>query len=465
MARKHGFDFDLFTIGAGSGGVRASRRAADLGFRVGLAESYRMGGTCVIRGCIPKKLFAYASAFHGEAETAKGFGWTHHGLDFSWDRLKENKDKEIARLSGLYQKNLEKSKVALFETKAVLKDANTIHLVAENRTVTAKTILIASGGTPFRPPEIEGKDYAITSNEAFELSQLPDEILIMGGGYIAVEFASIYHGLGVKTTLMYRGDTVLRGFDDGVRDALQQALKQRGITVLTDSALTKITPAKKGFEVTTNHGETLTFACVMAATGRIPLTQGMGLDKAGVDVDAKGAVAVDAYSRTCVANIYAIGDVTNRCNLTPIAIREAEAFVQTVFNATPTAVNYAMTPKAVFTEPVVGTVGLSEAEAVARYKKVDIYETHFRPLKSTLSPPACAVQNFMKVVVNAQNQKVLGVHIMGEGAAEMIQAVSIAVTMGATKADFDATIAVHPTSCEELVTLRDKRLGRAGATR
>lgn len=446
------YDYDLFVIGAGSGGVRAGRMAASHGAKVAVAEEYRVGGTCVIRGCVPKKLFIYASHFSEYVEDAAGYGWSIDEGTFNWSTLIANKDKEIDRLNGIYIRNLEASGVEIFQSRATLQDAHTVNL-DNGSSFTAKHILIATGATPF-VPEFPGSEHAITSNEAFHLETLPDKIVVVGGGYIAVEFAGIFNGLGVDTTLLYRGPQILRGFDDDVRDALAVEMRKKGIDVQTDSDIAQLEKTASGLTATLKSGETLDTGLVMYATGRIPNTAGLGLENAGVELAGKGEVKVDAYSQTTAANIYAVGDVTDRMNLTPVAIREGAAFAETVFNNTPTAVDHSNIATAVFSQPEIGTVGLTEAEAREIYGELDIYKSSFRPMKFIL--PGREEKMLMKLIVDASSDKVVGCHILGPDAGEMAQLLGIAVKMGATKADFDATVAVHPTAAEELVTMREK---------
>jgi glutathione reductase (NADPH) len=448
------YDYDLFVIGAGSGGVRASRMAAQFGAKVAVAEEYRVGGTCVIRGCVPKKLFVYASHFAGEFEEAAGFGWTVGETKFSWETLVANKDREIDRLNGIYIRNLEKAGVEIIASRAVLKDAHTVHLVAEGRDVTAGKILIATGATPFKPHTVAGIEHAITSNEAFHLPELPRRAIVVGGGYIAVEFAGIFNGLGVETTLLYRRDRILRGFDEDLRAGLMDEMRKKGLHLRLWAEIVSIERRGGSLRVTLKDGETVETDLVMYATGRVPASSGLGLEEAGVAIRKNGAIEVDAWSRTSVPNIYAVGDVTDRANLTPVAIREGAAFAETVFNGNPTAVDHSIIPTAVFSQPEIGTVGLTEHEARERHEAVDIYKTTFRPMKHTLS--GRDEKTLMKLVVDGESDRVLGVHLMGPGSGELIQAVGIAVTLGATKAQFDRTVAVHPTAAEELVTLREK---------
>jgi glutathione reductase (NADPH) len=451
----HDFDYDLFVIGAGSGGVRASRMGAKHGAKVAVAEEYRIGGTCVIRGCVPKKLFAYASRFGKSFEDAKGFGWSVADASFDWPTLIANKDREIDRLNSIYIRNLDRAGVEILQTRAVLQDQNTIHLVGEDRSVTAKTILIATGATPF-VPELPGAEHAISSNEAFHLKSLPEHITVVGGGYIAVEFAGIFAGLGARVSLLYRGPQILRGFDDDVRDHLAAEMRKRGIDVRVECEVAAIEASNDGFELELKSGDTLATGLAMYATGRVPNTRGLGLEQAGVELGWNGHVVVDEYSRTSVPNIYAVGDVTDRVALTPVAIHEGAAFAETVFNDTPTPVDHDMIPTAVFSEPEIGTVGISEADAREKYRKVDIYKSTFRPMKHTLS--GRDTQMLMKLIVDGESDRMLGCHIIGEDAAEMAQVLAIPLRMGATKAQFDATMALHPSAAEELVTMSEKWL-------
>ena len=447
------FDYDLFVIGAGSASVRAGRIAAKHGAKVAVAEEYRVGGTCVIRGCVPKKLFVYASKFAEEFEDAIGFGWTSEKVSFDWQTLLENKDKEIDRLNKAYIRNLEASGAELIQERATIVDRNTVQL-ASGRKITAKYLLIATGAAPFVPRHLPGQELAITSNEAFHLERLPRRMVIVGGGYIAVEFAGIFNGLGVETILVYRGEQILRGFDDDMRNHLAAEMTKKGIEIRTKSDVVSIERSGDGVRVTLEDGTKIGAGQIMFATGRIPNTIGLGLENAGIKHDAHGAVPVDDYSQTTVENIYAVGDVTNRVNLTPVAIREGHAFADTVFGNTPRKVDHTLVPSAVFSQPELGTVGLTEAESRAKHAKIDIYKTSFRAMKHTLS--GRDERTFMKLVVDAETDKVLGCHIAGEGAGEMAQLLGIAITCGATKAQFDATLAVHPTASEELVTMREK---------
>tara|TARA_R110000824_G_scaffold386283_4_gene580987 strand:+ start:28543 stop:29931 length:1389 start_codon:yes stop_codon:yes gene_type:complete len=447
------YDYDLFVIGAGSGGVRAARIAASHGAKVAVAEEYRVGGTCVIRGCVPKKLLVYASHFAEDFEEAAGFGWTVGETSFSWKKLIANKDREIDRLNGIYIRNLEKAGVEIIESRAVLKDANTVRLVADGREITAGRILVAVGATPFRP-DLPGVEHAITSNEAFHLDALPGRIVVVGGGYIAVEFAGIFNGLGAETIQLYRGPLFMRGFDEDLRKILAEEMVKKGVDLRMNSDIVAIERKAGELHLKLADGDVLKTDAVMYATGRVPNTAGLGLENAGVALGPKGEILVDRFSKTNIDSIYAVGDVTDRANLTPVAIREGQAFAETVFNDNPVAVDHSIIPTAIFSQPEMGTVGLTEVEARTRHGEIDIYKTSFRPMKGTLS--GSDEKTFMKLVVEPASQRVLGVHILGPASGELIQAVGIAVTMGGTKAQFDATIAVHPTAAEELVTLKEK---------
>ena len=451
------YDYDLFVIGGGSGGVRAARIAATHGARVGIAEEYRYGGTCVIRGCVPKKLFVYASHFAESFEDAIGFGWSTKKVSFDWWTLISNKDREVDRLNKIYISNLEKAGVELFNTRAEMRDPHSVFLVAEQRHVTAKYILIATGGVVKVDEQLPGIEHVITSNEAFHLEALPERIVIAGGGYIAVEFAGIFSGLGVDTTLLYRGDKILRGFDDDVRDHLTVEMKKKGIDVVTGQVFTKMEKHGDVLQGTLTNGEVLEADQIMFAIGRAPYTQGLGLEHAGVETRANGAIKVDEYSQTNVDHIYAVGDVTDRVALTPVAIREGHAVADNLFNGKDIAMDHSLIPTAVFSQPEIGTVGLTEAEARDKFGDVDIYKSTFRPMKHTLS--GRDERMLMKLIVEPKSDKVVGCHIMGPDAGEMAQLLGISVKMGATKADFDATMAVHPTASEELVTMRTKWTG------
>jgi glutathione reductase (NADPH) len=446
------FDTDLFVIGGGSGGVRAARIAGNYGARVMLAEEFRVGGTCVIRGCVPKKLLVYASRFAHQFEDAAGYGWTLGEPTFDWATLIANKDREIARLEAAYTANLLRSKVEIIKSRAVLEDAHTVRLLADDRRVRAKHILIATGGWPGMGTGIAGIEHVISSNEAFHLEELPKRILIQGGGYIAVEFASIFAGLGSEVTLVYRGENILRGFDDDVRIHLHKEMEARGIRILCKRNVEAVEKVDHGLCVELSDHDDIIVDKVMFATGRRPNVAGLGLEAAGVLLDDKGAIAVDAFSRTNVPHIYAVGDVTDRVALTPIAIREGHAFADNVYGGQSIEVDHANVATAVFSEPEIGVIGLTETQARERYHHVDIYKTTFRPIKTVFV--GSETRTLMKLVVDGATDRVLGCHIVGPDAGEMIQMLGIAFKMGATKADFDATVAVHPTASEELVTMR-----------
>ncbi|MEQ1889453.1 MAG: glutathione-disulfide reductase [Alphaproteobacteria bacterium] len=447
------YDFDLFVIGGGSGGVRAARMAAGRGIRVGVAEEFRYGGTCVIRGCVPKKLLVYASHFSEDFEDAAGFGWHVGERRFDWPVLIANKDREIARLSALYESGLNNAGAEIIHSRAELRDAHTVYLSTDNRTITAEKILIATGGWPSLP-KIPGIEHAITSNEAFHLTQLPRRVMIVGGGYIAVEFAGIFHGLGAETKLLYRGAEILRGFDMDIRTMLRREMGKKGLDVRVNANPAKIEKRGDALVVTLEDGAVIETGCVMFATGRKPKIEGLGLEAAGVAVNAQGAIAVNEYSHTNVENIWALGDVTDRVNLTPVAIHEAMCFVSTVFGGKPLPVDHELIPTAVFSQPGIGTCGVTEEAARQRHKSIDIYKAEFRPMKHTLS--GRDERMLMKLVVDAETDRVLGCHILGADAGEIIQSLGVAIKMGATKADFDATMAVHPTAAEEFVTMREK---------
>lgn len=447
-------EVDLFVIGAGSGGVRAARISAGYGAKVLVAEEYRVGGTCVIRGCVPKKLLVYASRFAEEFEDAAGYGWTVPQAEFSWPSLIANKDIEIARLEAAYTLNVERSKAEIVKSRAEIEDAHHVRILKTGERVRAKHILIATGGHPHPGAKIAGIEHVISSNEAFHLKELPKRILIQGGGYIAVEFAGIFAGLGSDVTLVYRGENILRGFDDDVREHLRSEMTKRGIKIVTQKTVAGIEKVEHGLCVELSDKESTMVDQVMFATGRRPNVHGLGLEKAGIVLTERGAIAVDEYARTSVPHIYAIGDVTDRINLTPVAIREGHAFADNVFGGKNIKIDFSDIPTAVFSEPEVGTIGLTEMQAREQLPRVDIYKTTFRPMKATLS--GRNTRSFFKLVVDGDTQRVVGCHIVGPDAGEMIQLVGIAVKMKATKADFDAVMAVHPTAAEELVTLREK---------
>ncbi len=448
------YDHDLFVIGAGSGGVRAARIAASYGAKVAIAEEYRVGGTCVIRGCVPKKLMVYASRIADEIDEAAGYGWTIGESRFDWATLIANKDKEIARLEAIYTRNLANAGVTIFETRATLTGPNQVRLNSDGRLITARTILIATGGHPNVDTGIPGIQHAITSNEFFHLPSQPKRVVVAGGGYIAVELAGVFNGLGSEVTLLYRGEEILRGFDDDLRKALHQAFEARGIRVVCGEVFKSIEKTSSGLVGLTTGSNRIEADQILYAIGRGPNIRGLGLDGLGVSVDDQGAIKVDRYSQTSVPSIYAVGDVTNRAALTPVAIREGHAFADTVFGNKPTAVDHSLIPTGVFSTPEIGTVGLTEAQARTRYGAIDIYKTSFRPMKLTLTQKS--ERMLMKLVVDQASDKVLGAHVLGPDAAEMAQLLGIAVGMGATKADFDRTIALHPSAAEEFVTLRTK---------
>ncbi len=446
------FDYDLFVIGGGSGGVRAGRLTASMGRKVGIAEEHRYGGTCVIRGCVPKKLFVYASQFPEHFEDAAGYGWTVPQASFDWRRLVANKDLEIARLEGLYRRGLQNAGADLFDCRAELVDRHTIRLVGQDRTVTADKILIATGGRPNPHAALPGHELCMSSNEAFYLNDLPRSIVIAGGGYIAVEFANIFHGLGVQTTLVYRGREILGRFDMDLRRQLHETMEKKGIAILCHTIFEKIEKRADGrLDAHLSDGSVLVTDHVMLALGRDPNTEGLGLEAAGVDLGPKGEIKVDDYSRTSVDNIYAVGDVTDRVALTPVAIHEAMCFVETAFKDNPTVPDHDCVATAVFSQPEIGTVGLSEDEAAKRYAEVEIYRALFRPMRHTLS--GRDEKMLMKLVVDGQSKRVVGAHILGPDAGEMAQLLGIAVKAKLTKADFDRTMAVHPSAAEELVTM------------
>jgi glutathione reductase (NADPH) len=447
------FDVDLFVVGGGSGGVRAARIAAGHGARVALAEEHRVGGTCVIRGCVPKKLLVYASRFHDEFEDAAGYGWSVPQGAFDWSTLIKNKDAEIARLEGVYARNLDKAGVAIRRERATVVDPHAVRL-ASGATVRAKTILVATGGWPAPLAGVPGGELAITSNEAFHLERLPERIVVVGGGYVAVEFAGVFAGLGAEVTILYRGREVLRGFDHDLRRGLSEAYVKRGVRIVTAATPERIERAGEGLVLHASNGETFEADQVMAAVGRVPNTRGLGLEAAGVALSANGAVVVDAFSRSSVPSIYAVGDVTDRMALTPVAIREGHAFADTVFGGRPTAVDHACIPTAVFSTPELGTVGLSEEQACADLAVVDVYRATFRPMKATLS--GRDERMMLKLVVDAQSDRVVGAHVLGPDAGEMAQLLGVLVRMGATKRDFDATVALHPSAAEEFVTMRER---------
>ena len=446
------YDYDLFVIGGGSGGVRAARVSAGLGKRVAIAEEYRFGGTCVIRGCVPKKLLVYASQFSEQFEDAAGYGWSVGETSFDWPTLIANKDREIARLENIYRSGVEKAGGTAFHSRAELVDRHTVRLLSEGQTVTADTILIATGGRPSPHEALPGHELTITSNDAFHLKELPKAIVIAGGGYIAVEFANIFHGLGVDTTLIYRGAEILSRFDMDLRRGLHEAMERKGIKILCHDVFAGIEQCGDGrLLARTAKGRELVADQVMLALGRTPNTENLGLENAGVALGPIGDIQVDDFSRTSAENIYALGDVTNRLQLTPVAIHEAMCFVETVFKNNPTQPDLDDVPTAVFSQPEIGTVGLSEEAAAKKLGDLDIYRATFRPMRNIL--PGRDERTIMKLVVEAGSNRVVGAHILGPDAGEMAQLIGIAVKGMLTKDVFDRTMAVHPTAAEELVTM------------
>ncbi|MFN4024000.1 MAG: glutathione-disulfide reductase [Hyphomonas sp.] len=450
------YDYDLFVIGGGSGGVRAARIAALTGAKVGLAEEYRMGGTCVVRGCVPKKFMVYSSQYGKDIKLSAGYGWSVGDVSYDHGKFMTGLHAEVDRLSAIYDRNLKNAGADIFHERAEFVDRHTLRLKTSGKTVTAEKILIAVGGRPWLPlpEELPGVEHVIDSNGVFEMETLPKRMVIAGGGYIAVEFAHVFAGLGVDVTLVYRGETVLRGFDDEVRLAVHEGLKEAGVRVVTHCVFERIGKDANGLTVTLSGGAEIKADVVLMAVGRQANTDHLGCDRAGVQLGARGEVIVDDWSRTNVENIWAVGDVTDRVNLTPVAIREGHAFADTEFGGKAWKMDHENIPTAVFSQPEVGTVGISEADARKAFGQVDIYKTRFRPMKNMLNGDQ--TRTFMKLVVRASDQRVVGVHVVGEDAAEMIQTAAIAVKMGATKDDFDRTCALHPSAAEELVTMRTK---------
>ncbi|MCZ4092679.1 glutathione-disulfide reductase [Sinorhizobium psoraleae] len=446
------FDYDLFVIGGGSGGVRSGRLAAALGKKVAIAEEFRYGGTCVIRGCVPKKLYVYASQYSEHFEDAAGFGWTVGESRFDWEKLVAAKEQEITRLEGLYRKGLANAGAEMLDTRAELAGPNAVRLMASGKTVTAERIVIAAGGHPSPHEALPGHELCISSNEAFDLAELPKSILIAGGGYIAIEFANIFHGLGVETTLIYRGKEILSRFDQDLRRGLHAAMEEKGIRILCEDIIQSVSTDAQGRRVaeTMKHGE-LVVDQVMLALGRVPNTGSLGLENAGVKVNERGAIIVDAFSRTSAPGIYALGDVTDRVQLTPVAIHEAMCFIETEYKNNPTSPDHDLIATAVFSQPEIGTVGMTEEDAARKFEELEVYRAEFRPMKATLS--GRKEKMIMKLVVNAADRKVVGAHILGHDAGEMAQLLGISLKAGCTKDDFDRTMAVHPTASEELVTM------------
>ena len=459
---EHQYDYDLFVIGGGSGGVRAARIAGQYGAKVALAEEYRMGGTCVIRGCVPKKFMVYASDFGRKIDDARNYGWDVKKGSFDFAGFMGRMHDEVSRLSGLYMSGQVNAGVEVFEERAEFVDAHTIRLVSSNRTVTANKILIAVGGTPWVPSadELPGVEHTIDSNGIFQLKTLPKRIVIAGGGYIAVEFAHVFAGLGVETTLIYRGPKVLRGFDEDVREIVHQGLKDAGVQVVTNTVIGRVDKVDGQIlplRLSMTNGTQIMADTVFMAVGRVPAIDGLGLERTGVELGKRGEIVVDEFSKTNAGSIWAVGDVTRRMELTPVALREGHAFADTEFGGKPWTMSHEDIATAVFTQPEVGTVGLSEHEAREKYGELDIYKTNFGPMKNALTGSKTRV--FMKLVVKQDDQRVVGVHIVGPDAGEMIQMIGVAVKMGATKAQFDETCAVHPTIAEEIVTMRTKVAG------
>ena len=437
------FDYDLFVIGAGSGGVRAARLASELGARVGVAEVNRIGGTCVIRGCVPKKLLVYGSGYAGAFEDACGFGWTCGDLRFDWPTLIHNVRREVDRLNGVYARTLEAAGVDRFLARAALESPHRVKIAGNDGTLTAKTVLVATGAHPF-VPDLPGKEHLITSNECFELEALPGRIAIVGAGYIGMEFASIFSGLGVAVTVLHRGEQILRDFDMDLRDGLAEAMRNRGADLRMNADVAAVEKEADGYRVHLKGGDSVVADLVMAATGRVPNSAGFGLRQVGVKLGWNGHIVVDEFSKSSVDNIYAVGDVTDRMQLTPVAIHEATAFAETLFNDKPTPVDHSFVPTAVFSEPEIGTVGFTEEKAREMCRAVDIYKSRFRPLRAMVS--GRDEKTLMKLVVDAETDKVLGCHVLGGDAAEIVQMAAIALKLGATKAQFDATRALHPLS-------------------
>ena len=445
------FDFDLVTLGAGSGGVAASRRAASYGAKVAIVEAVRVGGTCVLRGCVPKKLLAYGSHFREDLEDARGFGWTIGEASLDWGKLIAAKDRELDRLNGIYIRMLRDAGVQILDGRGAIVDAHTVEIAGQRRT--AKHILIATGGWP-DVPKIPGIEHAITSNEALDLKELPRRVVIVGGGYIAMEFAGIFQSAGARVEVIVRGDSILRGFDQDIRFTLHEQMMKHGISIRCETVVRSLEKQADGsLSVRLTGGEIIEADAVLYATGRAPNTRGLGLEAVGVKQGELGAVVVDEWSRTSVPSIYGVGDVTDRVNLTPVAIHEARSFAETVFHDHPMKLDYHGIPSAVFSQPPVATVGLSEAQAREQHAEVDIYRSRFRPMKHTLS--GRDEQTMMKLVVDRPTDRVLGAHMVGADAPEIVQGLAIALKCGATKAQFDATVGIHPTSAEEFVTMRE----------
>ena len=446
------YEYDLFVIGGGSGGIRAARLSSSFGARVAIAEEKYLGGTCVNVGCVPKKLFFYASYFSEEFNHAQSYGWYHNNNKFVWDDLIKNKNKEIERLNGIYQKILDDSNVKVFEEHAKIIDPHTIKINNEN--ITTKYIMIATGGWPY-VPNIEGKELAITSNEAFFLETLPNKIIIVGGGYIAVEFASIFKGLNIETSLIYRGPLFLRGFDKDLREVLSNEMKKKGINLIFNKDIKKIKKINTEISAELDDGQELISDQVMFATGRRPNCSNIGLDEVGVKLDAEGAIEINSNYQTSISSIYAVGDVTNRINLTPVALAEGSIVANNLFNNTSKIASYENIPTCVFSQPNIATVGLTEDEARKKYKDITVYKSLFTPLKLTLTQNN--EKSFIKLITNKKTNLVIGAHMVGENAGEIMQGIAIAIKAGVTKDIFDSTIGIHPTLAEEFVTMRNSK--------
>ena len=448
------YDYDLFVIGAGSGGVRAARIASLAGARVAIAEEYRIGGTCVIRGCVPKKLLVYGAEFAQHFADAKGYGWSADNVRFDWATLRDNVQREVTRLSSIYSSNLAKAGVTTFQERAEVVGAHRVKLLKSGSEISAQRLLVATGGTPYLPEGLPGVELGITSNEAFHLPALPKRVVILGGGYIALEFANIFSGLGSEVRIVHRSDRLLRGFDDDIRAHMQIELERAGVLLSMNTTISKIEANGDARRVTLSNGAEVDADVVLYAIGRDPKTDGLGLESAGVQTSPDGAVIVNEFSQTSVESIYAIGDVTNRMNLTPVAIRDGHAFADTVYNDRPTPVDHRSVPSAVFGRPPIGAVGLTEADARRSHEAVDIYRTNFRPMRTAFI--GGEQRTLMKLVVDAKTDQLLGVHVAGTDAPEMIQLAAVAVKAGITKKQWDSTVALHPTAAEELVLMREK---------
>ena len=448
------YNYDLITIGAGSGGVRASRLAGGYGAKVAIVEELREGGTCVLRGCVPKKLLVYGSHIQEEVSDAEGYGWTVDGLKHNWEKMIDAKNTELDRLHGIYVNLLKNANVERFHGRGIIVDEHTVSV--DGKHITAERILMAVGGWP-STPEIPGIEYVISSNEALDLRERPDRILVVGSGYIAVEFAGIFNSFGSRVDLVFRADQVLRGFDKDIRSTLTDEMTKKGINIISEVLPEKIEKSDAGFRVYLSNKKNIEVDQVLYATGRSPNTQGLGLAEAGVDLTENGAIKVNEWNQSSVESIYAVGDVTDRINLTPVAIAEGRAFSETIYNNNPMKTDYNDVPSAVFSQPPIGSVGLAEHEAKEIYNDIDVYISGFRPMKYTMTNNT--ERGLQKLIVDRKTQRIVGAHMIGLDAAEIIQGIGIAVKMNATKADFDATIGIHPTAAEEFVTMRDKRAG------